>query len=64
MTTQATKLAVPGSLLALGNILRFLMKSPPSAFGLLVISVLIVVSAPGYLPGTVTIRRAGRVQGL
>ena len=52
MTTQATKLAVPGPLLALGNILRFLMKSPTSAFGLLVISVLIVVAvfAPWIAP--------------
>ncbi|NTF33436.1 ABC transporter permease [Rhizobium skierniewicense] len=44
MTTQAAKYSVPGPLLALGNILRFLLKSPTSAFGLLVISVLIVVA--------------------
>lgn len=45
MTTQAAKLSVPGPLVALGNILRFLMKSPTSAFGLLVITLLIVVAA-------------------
>lgn len=44
MTAQATRLALPGPLLALGNIVRFLLKSPTSAFGLLVISVLIVVA--------------------
>ncbi|MCL6650859.1 D-ala-D-ala transporter subunit [Agrobacterium rubi] len=45
MTTQAAKFSVPGPLVALGNILRFLMKSPTSAFGLLVITLLIVVAA-------------------
>jgi peptide/nickel transport system permease protein len=44
MTAQATKFALPGPLLALGNIVRFLLRSPTSAFGVLVISVLIVAA--------------------
>ncbi|GHC72002.1 ABC transporter permease [Limoniibacter endophyticus] len=44
MTTLTAKSALPAPLLALGNIFRFLMKSPTSAFGLIVISVLILVA--------------------
>ncbi|XUY28653.1 ABC transporter permease [Agrobacterium sp. rho-8.1] len=44
MTAQATKFTLPGPLLALGNIVRFLLRSPTSAFGVLVISVLIVAA--------------------
>ena len=44
MTTLASKSALPAPVQAVLNILRYLMRSPTSAFGLLVIGFLIVVA--------------------
>ncbi len=44
MTAQIAKSSIPGPMQALWNIVRFLLKSPTSAFGLIVIAVLVIVA--------------------